>query len=130
MRLLASSRIYVSKIALKNATTSANGPNSLARKLMFAVFTNNALMECNASQYGNAATGRKMLNQKGIKTILRFVKNYTLRRKRSSWLGHPKAEWTDDHYKRLKRSITKKCNEMKREKKLNLKFNIPQKLVS
>lgn len=101
---------------------SAHDPNSLGRQLLYTVFTNNALSECNSSKYGRSAEKKMMLNQKGIKAILRFVERYTLKRKRTAWLGHPDADWTDEHTRRLKRSITKKCNEIKMEKRLNLKF--------
>lgn len=63
-----------------------------------------------------------MLNQKGIETIFRYVKKYSLKKKRAAWLGDPEAEWTKAHTVRLRRSITKKCNELKNEKKSNLRF--------
>lgn len=106
----------MSNNALANSKRGAKGPTHLARGLLFAVFTDGALVECNATGYGNSYERKKMLNQKGMQAIYKYVKKESLKNKK--WCPNG---WTDKLDQQVRRSVTKKLNEMKKEHELNLK---------
>lgn len=122
-RLLPKTKIYVGENALQNAINGANSPNALARALLYVVFKKEALYECNSTAYGNSIGSKKMLNQKGMQAIYKFVKITS--QEKMAWC--PKG-WTEEHEKKMKKSIQQKLTELKSEKKINECYFNKQKM--
>lgn len=107
----------MSDAALTNIKNGAKGPTYLARGLLCAVFTTEALIECHATGYGKSSECGKMLNQKGMRAIYKYVEVRSVRNKQ--WCPDG---WTHAIDAKVRRSVTKKLNEIKTEHKLNLEF--------
>lgn len=116
IRLVPTSRVYVSEFALTNAIRNSNSITTLARNLLPVVFTEKALQLCYATERGGAKAARQMLHQEGMETLYAFVKNHA--ESKTNWCPLP-AGWKKDHLKEMKSSVTKKLNESKKTVELN-----------
>ena len=81
----------------------------MARALLEVVFTDRALLLCNATGKNWARERRTMLYQDGMRAIYSFVKYYS--KKKTNWL--PGNKWTETLHKKMKTSVGKKINELR-----------------